>query len=83
MVGAGGLVVSIIAFAAGAILKWALKNPTQHGVNLSTVGEILMVVGVVGAVLAIIIMIAANIRRRRTVIDDGRGNVSRRVDSEY
>jgi hypothetical protein len=43
----------------------------------------LMIVGVVGVVLSVIVMVAANTRRRRTVLDDGRGNVVRRVDSTY
>jgi hypothetical protein len=42
-----------------------------------------MLVGAVGAVLSIIVMVAGNTRRRQTVVDDGRGNVVRRVDSTY
>ena len=80
---AGALVVSIIAFAVGAILDWAVTEPYQHGFNLNKVGWVLMIVGVIGAVLSIVIMVAANTRRRRTVIDDGRGNVVQRVDSTY
>jgi hypothetical protein len=84
MVGAGGLVVSIIAFAVGAVLDWAVTSPVnQHGFNVNKVGMILMVVGAVGAVISIIVMVAANTRRSRTVVDDGRGNVVRRVDSTY
>ena len=83
MVGAGGLVVSIIAFAVGAILDWAVTEPNQHGFNINKVGWILMIVGVVGAVLSIIVMVVANTRRQRTVVDDGQGNVTRRVDSTY
>jgi uncharacterized membrane protein len=84
MVGAGGLVVSIIAFAVGAILDWAVTvNPYQHGFNVNKVGWILMVVGVVGAVISIVVMFAANTRRRRTVIDDGRGPVVSRIDTDY
>ena len=60
MVGAGGLVVSIIAFAVGAILDWAVTVQNQHGVNVNKVGWILMVVGVVGAVVSIIVMVAGN-----------------------
>lgn len=83
MVGAGGLVVSIIAFAVGAVLDWAVTvRPDEHGVNLNKVGVILMVVGIIGAVLAIIVMAVGNTRRTRTVVDDGRGNVVRRVDSQ-
>ena len=83
MIGAGGLVVSIIVFAVGAILDWAVTEPYQHGFNVNKVGWILMVVGVIGAVISIVVMVAANTRRRRTVLDDGQGNVVRRVDSTY
>jgi hypothetical protein len=83
MIGAGGLVVSIIVFAVGAILDWAVTEPFQHGFNVNKVGWILMVVGVVGAVVSILVMVAANTRRSRTVVDDGQGNVVRRVDSTY
>ena len=83
MIGAGGLVVSIITFGVGAILDWAVTEPYQHGFDINKVGWILMVVGVIGAVTSIIVMVAANTRRRRTVVDDGQGNVLRRVDSTY
>lgn len=84
MVGAGGLVVSIIVFAVGAVLDWAVTvSPIQHGFNVNTVGRILMIVGVVGAVLSIIVMVIGNTRRHQTIVEDGRGNVARRVDSTY
>jgi hypothetical protein len=85
MVGAGGLVASIIAFAVGAILDYAVTvSPDQHGFNVSKVGVILMIVGIVGAVLSLIAMVFGNTRRHRTVVDDGQGNaVARRVDSTY
>ncbi len=83
MIGAGGLVVSVIAFAVGAILDWAVTEPYQHGFNINKVGWILMVVGAIGAVLSIIVMVAGNTRRRQTVVDDGQGNVVRRVDSTF
>jgi uncharacterized protein involved in exopolysaccharide biosynthesis len=83
MIGAGGLVVSIIVFAVGAVLDWAVTEPYQHGFNVNKVGWILMVAGVVGAVLSVIVMAVANTRRRRSVVDDGLGNVVRRVDSTY
>jgi hypothetical protein len=76
MIGAGGLVISIIAFAVGAILDFAVTaNTAQHGFNVNKVGVILMIVGVVGAAISIIVMFAANTGRRRTVVDDGQGNV--------
>ncbi len=84
MVGAGGLVASIIVFAVGAILDFAVTaSPDQHGFNVNKVGIILMIVGVVGAVLTLITMLMANTRRRRTFVDGGQGNVVRRVDSTY
>ena len=59
MVGAGGLVASIIAFAVGAILDFAVTvSSDQHGFNVNKVGVILMVVGVVGALLSLIAMLA-------------------------
>lgn len=84
MVGVGGLVVSIILFAVGAILDWAVTvTPYQHGFNVNKVGQILMIVAVVGAVLSIIVMALSTTRRHQTVVDDGQGNVVRRVDSTY
>ena len=79
---AGGLVASIIAFAVGAVLDFAVTvSPNQHGFNVHTIGIILMIVGAVGAVLSIIGLLSTNFRRHRTVIDDGRGNVVRRDDT--
>ena len=84
MIGAGGLAVSIIVFAVGAILDWAVTvSPYQHGFNINKVGVILMIVGVVGAIVSIIVMAMANTRRQHTVVEDGRGNVARRVDSTF
>ncbi|MGO9855487.1 MAG: DUF6458 family protein [Acidimicrobiales bacterium] len=83
MIGTGGFVVSIVVFAVGAVLDWAVTEPYQHGFDVNKVGWILMIVGVIGAVFSVIVIVAANTRRRRTVVDDGRGNVVRRVDSTY
>jgi MFS-type transporter involved in bile tolerance (Atg22 family) len=84
MFGAGGLATSIIVFGVGTILDFAITiSPDQHGFNLHKVGVILMIVGAVGAVVSLIAMVLANTRRSRTVVDDGQGNVARRVDSTY
>jgi len=78
----GGLVASIICFAVGAVLDFAVTvNPNQHGFNVHTIGIILMIVGAVGALLSIIGLVSTSFRRHRTVIDDGRGNVVRRDDT--
>jgi hypothetical protein len=81
---AGGLVASIVAFAVGAVLDFAVTtNTEQHGFNIHSVGLILMIVGAVGGFLSVIGLISTNVRRHRTVIDDGRGNVITRQDSTY
>jgi hypothetical protein len=80
----GGVVVSVLVGAVGAILDYAVtENPYQHGVNLNTVGVILMIVGAVGVVLSVLFGLAgpSGFHRRRTVIDDGSGHVVRREDS--
>ena len=78
----GGLATSIIVFAVGAILRFAVTVSTyQHGFDVHTVGVILMIVGVVGAIISLIAMMSMGMGRRRTVIDDGRGNVIRRDDT--
>jgi hypothetical protein len=80
---AGGLVASIIAFAVGAVLDFAVTVSTdQHGFNIHTVGVILMVVGAVGAVLSLIgFLVVSGPRRHRTTVDDGQGHVVRRDDT--
>ncbi|MFZ0664407.1 MAG: hypothetical protein WAM97_01535 [Acidimicrobiales bacterium] len=79
-----GIVSSLIAFAVGAILDFAVTaSPYQHGLNIRTVGVILMIVGAVGFVLSIAAgaMWGNGPRRHRTVVDDGQGNVVRREDT--
>jgi hypothetical protein len=48
-----GIGVSLLLIAAGAILKFA-ATATTSGVNLNTVGVVLMVVGAVGLLLSLI-----------------------------
>ena len=44
----GGLVASLIVFAVGAILDFAVTaSQYQHGFNIRTVGVILMIVGAI------------------------------------
>ncbi len=47
--GLAGMVFSMISIAAGAVMYWAVTSQ-GHGFRLSTVGVILMVVGVVGLI---------------------------------
>jgi hypothetical protein len=84
MVGAGGLVTSIIALAVGAILDLAVTvSPYQHGFNVNKVGVILMVVGAAGTVVSMIGVVLGNASRRRPAIDDGQGNFVHRADSSF
>lgn len=79
----GGVISSIIVFAVGAILDFAVTtSPYQHGFDVRTVGVILMIVGVVGAIAAFVLatMNRTGFRHRETVIEDGQGNVVRRDD---
>ena len=68
-----GIGVSLILIAAGAILTWAVEA-TVSGVNIHTVGVILMVVGVVGLVISLVFWSSwgagAPGRRRTTTIDE-------------
>jgi Domain of unknown function (DUF6458) len=48
-----GVGVSLILIAAGAILTWAV-NATVSGVDIQTIGVILMVVGAVGLLLSLV-----------------------------
>jgi hypothetical protein len=80
----GGIAASIIAFAVGAILDFAITvSPYQHGFNVRTVGVILMIVGAVGFVLSLCVLAfsGTGFRKHRTTIDDGSGNVVRREDT--
>ncbi|MHB8328882.1 MAG: DUF6458 family protein [Acidimicrobiales bacterium] len=52
--GLTGMAFSTIAIAAGAIMYWAVTYQ-GHGFRLSTVGVILMVVGVVGLIASTIV----------------------------
>lgn len=60
---------SLFLIALGAILKWAVTDHV-HGVNLSVIGVILMVVGLVGLILSIAMM---SMRRRTDVIHQNSG----------
>ena len=81
----GGFVVSLVVFAVGAILDFAVTvSTTDHGFNIRTVGIILMIVGAVGAVVSLAALAfggGPGWRRHRTVVDDGTGNVVRREDT--
>jgi beta-lactamase regulating signal transducer with metallopeptidase domain len=53
---------SIFLIAAGAILRYAV-TATVSGINLTTVGLILMIVGIAGLVLSLLYMLLWSPRR--------------------
>lgn len=61
-----GIGISLLLAAAGAVLIWAV-HLTVHGVNLMTVGWILLIVGVIGALVSLIVMGTASARGGRTM----------------
>ena len=61
-----GIGISLLLIAAGAILIWAV-HLTVHGVDLVTVGWILLIVGAVGAFVSLILMGTA--RERGGVVE--------------
>ena len=63
-----GIGVSIFLIAVGAILAFAVETTTD-GINLDTVGVILMVVGGIGLLAALVFLNDAP-WRRRDVVDD-------------
>jgi hypothetical protein len=71
-----GLGVSIFLIAVGAILTWAV-NASVSGLELDTIGVILMIVGILGLVLSMIFWSSwggfanGGARRRTTYVDDG------------
>jgi hypothetical protein len=82
----GAAVASILVAAVGAILAYAVVvSPVQHGFNINTVGNILMIVGIVGLALSLLFGLIRGFesQRQRTVVDDGRGNPVRREDRYY
>ena len=69
-----GIGVSLILIAVGAILTWAV-TATVSGVNINTIGVILMVVGAVGLLISLVFWSSwggagAPGRRRTTTVDD-------------
>jgi hypothetical protein len=60
---------SLFLIAVGAILKFAVTKQVS-GINVNTVGVVLMVVGIIGIVLSLLFM---TVRRRTDVVHHGTG----------
>lgn len=72
-----GLGTSIFLLAVGAILKYAVTDSIS-GVELGTVGVILMVVGAIGLLISLLYMTILGDRRRGTAVVDDRPVVDTR-----
>jgi hypothetical protein len=75
-----GLGVGIFLAAVGAVLAFAV-NTNVSGVNIHTIGWILLIVGIVGIILSMIFWstwagpgyFGGDRRRRTTYVDEGPG----------
>jgi hypothetical protein len=69
-----GIGASVVVFAVGAVLAFAVSVSESHGVNWKIVGDILMGVGAFGILLSLVMWGVGpwgGRRRRTTVVDDG------------
>jgi uncharacterized protein DUF6458 len=69
-----GIGVSLILIAVGAVLTFAV-NATVSGVNIDTIGWILMIIGLVGLLLSLMFWstwggFQGTTRRRTTYVDE-------------
>jgi Domain of unknown function (DUF6458) len=63
-----GIGTSILLIAVGAILRYAV-TVTVSGIELQTVGLILMIVGIIGLVISLAVLFMANNDRPRGTDD--------------
>jgi hypothetical protein len=69
-----GIGASIVLIAAGAILRFAVTLDTTFGstrVNWNVVGDVLMIVGVIGLLISLIWLAAAARRGNDVYVDRG------------
>jgi tellurite resistance protein TehA-like permease len=64
-----GIGTSLFLIAAGAILRYAVKDSVS-GIDVPTVGLILLIVGIVGLIISLVLMLAP--RRRDTTVTHDR-----------
>jgi hypothetical protein len=71
-----GIGVSLILIAVGAILTWAVSAEVS-GVDIQTIGVILLIVGIAGALLSLVFwsswggFAGGGRARRTTYVEDG------------
>ena len=75
-----GVSVSLLLIAAGAILTWAVSADTS-GVDLQTVGVILMIVGAIGVLLSLVFWSSwGGFGTRRRAVESGPGGTTVREE---
>jgi len=67
-----GISVSILLIAVGAILTWAVTAEAE-GIDITTVGVILLIVGLLGLVLSLIFWSSWGGFQRGTYVEGGSG----------
>lgn len=72
-----GIGVSVFLFAVGAILTFAVEA-TVSGLDISTVGVILMIAGALGLIMTLAVFGPRRAGRRQTVVDEYDDGVGRR-----
>ena len=66
-----GISVSILLIAVGAILTWAVTADAE-GIDINTVGVILLIVGILGLVISMIFWSSwGGFQRRTTYVEGG------------
>jgi hypothetical protein len=66
-----GISVSILLIAVGAILTWAVTAEAE-GIDINTVGVILLIVGILGLVLSMVFWSSwGGFQRRTTYVEGG------------
>ena len=75
-----GVSVSLLLIAAGAILTWAVSADTS-GVDLQTVGVILMIVGAIGVLLSLVFWSSwGGFGTHRRAVESGPGGTAEREE---
>ena len=66
-----GISVSLLLIAVGAVLAWGVTADAE-GIDVNTVGVILLIVGILGLVLSLIFWSSwGGFRRRATYVESG------------
>jgi hypothetical protein len=69
-----GIGAGIFMIAVGAILTFAVETDSTEGLNINTIGIILMVVGAIGLLVSALVF-----GRRDRIVDGGTTVVERRI----